>query len=71
LFGDVYYYPRTNLIEKMLDDRMHARYHEDKVTIKAPELDNIRRCKFKDGYDPYDTAPTWAKWLKTAKGLLR
>lgn len=66
-----YYMPRTNLIEKMLDDRMHDKYADDKITIKAGELDNIRRSKFRDGYNPYDTAPTWASWCKTAKGLLR
>ncbi len=65
------YAPRTNLIEKMLDDRMHAKYQDDGVTMKARELENIRRSKLRYGYDPYNTAPVWATWLKTAKSLLR
>jgi hypothetical protein len=66
------YYPRTSLIEKMLDQRQYAEHYAGvEINMNARELNNIRRAKFRNGYDPYDTAPTWAKWLKTAKGLLR
>jgi hypothetical protein len=65
------YYQRTNLIEKMLDDRMHVKFNENGVTMKARELENIRRSKFRDGYDPYNTTPVWAAWLKVAKPSLR
>jgi hypothetical protein len=39
------------------------------VEMSGREMENIRRAKLKYGYDPYNTAPIWASWLKMAADL--
>ena len=61
---------QTRRLEQVIAEFSGAKI-DDSVRMGRRELENIRRSKFKDGYDPYDTAPVWSHWLKSAKGLLR
>lgn len=61
-----WYEPRTSFFERLVDTIIAERARGDTVTLRRAEVLNIMREPLKDGYDPYNTAPVWASWLKVA-----
>jgi hypothetical protein len=57
---------RRAYIRDAHDDELRRRGF---VEMNGREMENIRRDKLKYGYDPYNTAPIWASWLKMAADL--